>query len=217
MIMQFSLPFIDIIIFAVIAVFLIYRLKNILGQKTGFDPSDDESKNHKERIEASNVLDFEQTGSAKNLNQLDEDLKKIKNIDKDFSVEEFISGAKIFFEMVVKAFVSGDLNKIKDYIKTSLLEDFQSAVNERVKDNETLIINIKKVVNIIIKDVRINKNNVSIRVLFETDQIKVLKDKNNVIIDGNPKKVIKVKDIWLFERNIASQNKNWTLIETATE
>ena len=119
--------------------------------------------------------------------------------------------------MVIKAFVSGDLNKIKDYIKTSLLDDFQSAINEREKDNETLIINIKKVVNIIIKDVRINKNNVSIRVLFETDQIKVLKDKNNVIIDGNPRKVIKVKDIWLFERNIASQNKNWTLIETATE
>ena len=216
MIMQFSLPFIDIIIFAVIAVFLIYRLKNILGQKTGFDPSEDESKNHK-GIKASNVLDFAKTESAKNLNQLDEDLKKIKNIDKDFSVEEFISGAKIFFEMVVKAFVSGDLNKIKDYIKISLLDDFQSAINEREKDNETLIINIKKVVNIIIKDVRINKSNVSIRVLFETDQIKVLKDKNNKIIDGNPRKVIKVRDIWLFERNIASQNKNWTLIETATE
>ena len=215
--MQFSLPFIDIIIFAVIAVFLIYRLKNILGQKTGFDSSEDESKNHKKRIEASNVLDFVQAGSAKNSTHLNDDLNKIKNIDKDFSVEEFISGAKIFFEMVVKAFVSGDLNKIKDYIKTSLLDDFQSAVNERVKDNETLIINIKKVVNIIIKDVSINKNNVSIRVLFETDQIKVLKDKNNVIIDGNPRKVIKVKDIWLFERNIASQNKNWTLIETATE
>ena len=215
--MQFSLPFIDIIIFAVIAVFLIYRLKNILGQKTGFDPSEDELKNHKERTEESNVLDFAKTGSAKNLNQLDEDLKKIKNIDKDFSVEEFISGAKIFFEMVVKAFVSGDLNKIKDYIKTSLLDDFQLAVNEREKDNETLIINIKKVVNIIIKDVTINKNNVAIRVLFETDQIKVLKDKNNVIIDGNPRKIIKVKDLWSFERNIASQNKNWTLIETATE
>ena len=215
--MQFSLPFIDIIIFAVIAVFLIYRLKNILGQKTGFDPSDDESEKHKERIQASNVLNFEQKGSAKNSNQLDDKLYKIKNIDKDFSVDEFISGAKIFFEMVVKAFVSGDLNKIKDYIKTSLLDDFQSAINEREKDNETLIINIKKVVNIIIKDVRINKNNVSIRVLFETDQIKVLKDKNNVIIDGNPRKVIKVKDIWMFERNIASHNKNWTLIETATE
>ena len=215
--MQFSLPFIDIIIFAVIAVFLIYRLKNILGEKTGYDPSEDDSKKPHKSKESSNVLDFSDKKRSQHLNEIDKNLNKLKSMDRDFSFDEFISGAQIFFEMVVKAFVKGDLNNIKNYIKPNLLNDFQSAINEREKDNETLIINVKKIENVIIKDVKINKNNVEIRVLFETDQTKVLKDKNNTIIDGNIRKVIKVRDIWLFERDFGSENKNWTLIETATE
>ena len=68
-----------------------------------------------------------------------------------------------------------------------------------------------------IKDILINKNNVSIKVLFESDQIKVLKDQKNTVIDGNLRKVIKVKDIWMFDRNFTLKNKNWTLVETSTE
>lgn len=215
--MQFSLPFIDIIIFAVIAVFLIYRLKNILGEKTGYDPAEDESKERNKIRESSNVLDFSKKQKTKKASSLDNRLNEIKLLDNQFSVDEFISGAKIFFEMVVNGFVKGDLNNIKNYVKPTLLDNFQSAIDDREKDGETLIINIKKIDNVTIKDILINKNNVSIKVLFESDQTKVLKDKKNTIIDGNLRKVIKVKDIWMFERNFTSENKNWTLVETATE
>ncbi len=215
--MQFSLPFIDIIIFAVIAVFLIYRLKNILGEKTGYDPAEDESKEHNKIKESSNVLDFSKKQKTKNASGLGNKLDEIKLLDKQFSVDEFISGAKIFFEMVVKGFVKGDLNNIKNYVKPTLLNNFQSAIDDREKDGETLIIDIKKIDNVTIKDILINKNNVSIKVLFESDQTKVLKDQKNTVIDGNLRKVIKVKDIWMFERNFTLKNKNWTLVETSTE
>ncbi len=66
----------------------------------------------------------------------------------------------------------------------------------------------------IIKSITINNNIINIEVLFESNQIKALKDKNNKVIDGDLKKVILVKDLWTFERDVTSENKNWTLIET---
>ena len=92
--MQFSLPFIDIIIFAIIAVFLIYRLKNILGEKTGFDPANDENKKYKQEKNTSNVIDLVKNRKA---NTIDQKIALIVNLDDNFSPNDFLEGAKIFF------------------------------------------------------------------------------------------------------------------------
>ena len=209
--MQFSLPFIDIIIFAIIAVFLIYRLKNILGEKTGYDPADDDNKKYKQEKSASNVVELV---NSKNANTIEEKIALIIKLDNSFSPNEFLEGAKIFFGMVVKSFVDGNLENIKSYVKSSLVDNFQTAISERLKEKETLIIDIIKIQNTEIKDVSINNNIINIQVLFESKQIKALKDKNNKVIDGDIKKDILVKDLWKFERDIKSIDKNWTLIET---
>ena len=211
--MQFSLPFIDIIIFAIIAIFLIYRLKNILGEKTGFDSSEEDQKKQLNQTDTSNVVEFSKQNN-KDLSIIDQKILEIKKLDNSFLTDEFLSGAKIFFEMVIKSFVEGDLKNIKQYVKSTLIKDFQKAISERIKDKESLIINIEEIQNTIIKDIKINKSNVKIQVLFESKQIKALKDKNNEIIDGDLSKVITVKDLWRFEKDINSNNKNWTLIET---
>ena len=209
--MQFSLPFIDIIIFAIIAVFLIYRLKNILGEKTGYDPADDERKKYKQEKNVSNVIDLVKNKKA---NTINEKIALIINLDNNFSPNEFLDGAKIFFGMVVKSFVDGNLEDIKNYVKSTLIDNFQTAISERLKEKETLIIDIIKIQNTEIKDVSIRDSVINIQVLFESKQIKALKDKNNKVIDGNMKKEILVRDLWKFERDIKSSDKNWTLIET---
>ena len=96
--MQFSLPFIDIIIFAIIAVFLIYRLKNILGEKTGYDPADDKDKKYRQGKNISNVVDLV---NNKNPKTLDDKIAAIINLDNNFITNEFLDGAKIFFGMVM--------------------------------------------------------------------------------------------------------------------
>ena len=210
--MQLSLPFIDIIIFAIIAVFLIYRLKNILGEKTGFDPSENQAKKYSKQNKVSNVLEL--PTQKNDLNNFDKKLLQIKSLDNNFSSDEFIQGAKIFFEMVIKSFVQGDLSSIKSYVKDNLIKDFQSAITDRIKDEEILIIDIENIQSTTIKDITIHKSIVKIQVLFESLQIKALKDKHNKIIDGDLDKSILVKDLWKFERNMTSDNKNWTLVET---
>ena len=209
--MQFSLPFIDIIIFAVIAIYLIYRLKNILGQNTGFDQkSESENLDNKK---FNNVVKLKNLNASKDKSIHE---KKIKTIDETFSEDEFIDGAKVFFKMVIENFVKGNLSSISKYISKDLLKSFEKAIKDRNNDNEILIIDLLNIKSISIQNVEISNKKVKISVLFETEQIKALKDQNNKIIDGNLKTSITVRDIWGFEKDIKSTDVNWTLVETGT-
>ena len=205
--MQNGLPYLDILIFAIIAVFLIFRLKNILGTKTGFEDSNF-NKNKTEKNIANVVsIDTKKTTHSK-------ETLKIKEIDKTFDHIQFIEGSQIFFKMILDAFVEGNLDKVKEFIKPSVLKNFNFAIKERNKESETLIINLKIINKTEIFSSEISKTVLRISVLFESFQIKALKDKDNNLIDGDLNKEILVKDIWVFERKINYSNPNWTLIET---
>ena len=210
--MQFSLPFIDILIFAIIAVFLIFRLKNILGAKTGFDPAENNEKNVKKQKDFSNVINF--TKEHETTSKIQIKINELKKMDNSFSIDEFVSGANIFFDMIINGFVNGDLTDVKQYVKPKLYNNFKNAIEERIKDNEELIINVKKINNTVINEIKILKVNVKITVLFESLQIKALKDENGKIIDGNINEEILVKDLWTFEKDLNSNDKNWVLVET---
>ena len=117
--------------------------------------------------------------------------------------------------MVIDCFVKGNLKNIVDYIDVKLIKNFQSAIDDRLAENESLKIEIMKMISIQIKDVTEIKNFLRISVLFETEQIKVLKDKKGNIIDGDQNKSILVKDLWTFEREIQTNDLNWKLVETS--
>ena len=102
---------------------------------------------------------------------------KIKEIDKDINTIQFIEGSQIFFKMVLDAFVEGNLDKVKEFIKPSVLKNFNFAIKERNKESETLIINLKIINKTEIFSSEISKTVLRISVLFESFQIKALKDK----------------------------------------
>ena len=116
--------------------------------------------------------------------------------------------------MVLKSFVSGNLDNVKDFIKPSVLKSFKNAIDDRNKENETLIIDLISIEKNKIVSSAITKSSIKINVVFETLQITALMDKNEKIIDGDIDKEIIVKDEWVFEKKIKDQNPNWTLIET---
>ena len=210
--MQSGLPYLDILIFGVIAVFLILRLKNILGSKTGYDSSDIEKENKEKDF--SNIIPLKSDKNTANFDQKNKDLDKIIEIDETFDVVDFLSGSRTFFKMVLESFTNGDLNTVKNFIKPSVLESFKNAIDERNKDNETLIINLKSIEKNEIISHKITKTVVKITVAFESKQIIALIDKNDELIDGNMEKEIVVKDEWVFERKINYKNPNWSLVET---
>ena len=210
--MQSGLPYLDILIFGVIAVFLILRLKNILGTKTGYDNSDVEKENKDKNF--SNVIPLQSDKNNIIYDQKNKDLDIIKEVDETFNVVDFLSGSRTFFKMVLESFTNGDLNTIKNFIKPSVLESFKNAINDRNKDNETLIIDLKSIEKNEILSHKITKTVVRITVAFESKQIIALMDKNDVLIEGDMEKEIVVKDEWVFERKINYKNPNWSLVQT---
>ena len=206
--MQNTFPYLDILIFGVIAIFLIFRLKNILGTKTGFEETNTNEKNKDKQF--TNVVSLE--SKKNNLENIE--INKILEVDPKFDVSNFLTGSKTFFEMVLNSFVNGNLDDVKDFIKPSVLKSFKFAIEERNKENESLIIDLKSIQeNKIIKST-ITKSSIKINVRYKSLQIRVLMDKNKKIIDGDDKKEILVKDEWVYERKIKDENPNWMLIET---
>ncbi len=206
--MQNSFPYLDILIFGVIAIFLIFRLKNILGTKTGFEETSINKKDQDKKF--TNVVSLE---TKKNISK-DTEIDKILEVDPKFNVSDFLSGSKTFFEMVLNSFVNGNLDNVRDFIKPSVFKSFKIAIEERNKENELLVIDLKSIQeNKIIKST-ITKSSIKINVRYKSLQIRALMDKNKNIIDGDDKKEILVKDEWVYERKINDKNPNWTLIET---
>jgi predicted lipid-binding transport protein (Tim44 family) len=206
--MQNNLPYIDILIFGIIAVFLIYRLKNILGTKTGFEKSNINEKTQDKQF--NNVVSLK---SEKNdLNN--KELNDILNVDPNFNINDFLSGSKNFFKMVLESFVSGNLENIKNFTKPSVIKSFKTAIDERNSDQETLIIDLKSIKENKITKAKITRSSIKLNVIFETFQVRALLDKNDKIIDGDNENEILVKDEWVFEKKVNDNNPNWTLVET---
>lgn len=206
--MQSSFPYFDILIFGVIAVFLILRLKNILGTKTDTHNQDINKKETSKNF--SNIIPLK---AKKNNGDLKE-IEKILKVDPQFQVNEFLSGSTTFFKMVLESFANGNVENIAQYLKPSVLKSFKIAINERLNEKETEIIELNSIQKNEIRSVSITKTSIKINVLFETFQVRALMNKDSKVIDGDKDNEILVKDEWVFERKINSNNPNWILIET---
>ena len=206
--MQSSFPYFDILIFGVIAVFLILRLKNILGTKTDTHNQDINKKETSKNF--SNIIPLK---AKKNIGDLKE-IEKILKTDPQFQVNEFLSGSTTFFKMVLDSFANGNVENIAQYLKPSVLKSFKIAINERLNEKETEIIELNSIQKNEIRSVSITKTSIKISVLFETFQVRALMNKDSNVIDGDKDNEILVKDEWVFERKINSNNPNWILIET---
>ena len=206
--MQNSFPYIDILIFGIIAIFLIFRLRNILGTKTDIDDNNINEKKTNKKF--TNVVPLK----VKEDQIYSNEIEKIIEVEPEFNIENFLFGAQAFFEMVLKSFVSGNLEDKKNYTKPSVLKSFKNAIDDRAKEKESLIIELKSIKTNKILTTTVNKTSIKISVFFETLQIRALMDKDDKIIDGDNDKEVLVKDEWIFERKIKSENLNWILIET---
>ena len=206
--MQSSFPYFDILIFGVIAVFLILRLRNILGTKTDANNQDINKRETSKNF--SNIVPFKEKRENGDLKEIE----KILKADPQFKVDDFLAGSKTFFKMVLESFANGNVDNIAPYLKTSVLKSFKSAIDERIKEKETEIIELNSIKKNEIRSVGITKISIKISVFFETLQVRALMNKDSKVIDGDKDNEILVKDEWVFERKINSDNPNWVLIET---
>ena len=193
--MSYSFEYIDIILLAMIAGFIVLRLRGILGKKTGFE--EDLASSFPQ--EANEI----KSQTIQNSENFDENAK-----------QEFLKGAKIAYETIITNFSNGKLKDIKSLLDKNVYQQFDDAIRDReVKklSSETTFIGINSAE---IKEHQQNKNMLEVTVEFVSEIISCMKDKENKIISGDPEKVKKVHDIWKFSKDSRSHNPNWFLIDT---
>ena len=202
-------PFLDIIILGLLALFLGFRLKNLLGDRSGYgeDVNNLETYNEK-KPDNNNVINLNKKKIS------GEGLEVLKKGDPNFSEEEFIIGAKQAFKIIIEAFVDSDVEKLKPLIDYELLKSFTKSISEREARQEKQFVDIISIIKLDIINISLNDNVASISIKIESEQIKYTIDKNDKIIDGNKEVSEIIKDKWVLERDISSNNPNWKLVET---
>jgi len=229
--------FLDIysLIFLVLAIAILFRLRSVLGRRTGnerqpFDPYS--SRDRDEAPESDNVITLP-GADRRDEEEEDEDegdrrvdrlapagsalntaLKTVLSADRSFNPAEFVNGAKSAYEMIVTAFAQGDRKTLKPLLSDDVYDGFVSAIDEREARGEMVdstFVGIQKaeIVEAALKD---KMSHLTVR--FQSELISATRNKAGEVIDGDPNKVVDVVDIWTFARDVTSRNPNWKLIAT---
>ena len=194
--------FIDIILLAMFAGFIILRLRNILGRKTGHQEKQ-MSRYFPRGMEV--LKDIENNEAIKSGN-VDEEAKK-----------QFLKGADVAYEQIIVAFAKGDKKLLKSLLGKEIFEDFSKVLDDRKKNlhkYETTFIGVKSSKVLEFKKI---ENIYRVTVNFVSEIITCVKDKNNKIIEGNPDVIKTVNDVWKFSKNMWSQDPTWYLVETSNK
>ena len=198
--MSYSFEYIDIILLAMIAGFIFLRLRGILGKRTGFEG--------KAPAQFEEVLKKVKIDQSKKINQ---------NFD-DEAKKEFLKGAKIAYETIITDFSDND-NKIttsKPLLNKDIYNQFNQALKERNDRGHYAEITFIGINSAVVKDHKKEGNILNVTVDFIAEVITCIRDKEKKIISGDPEKIKKIYDTWVFSRDTTSVNPNWQLINILT-
>ena len=197
--MNYSFEYIDIILLAMIAGFIFLRLRGILGKRTGFEgKSNPQFKEILKNVKVDNL-------KKKVVNTFDQDAQK-----------EFLKGARIAYETIITDFSDND-NKIttsKPLLDKQIYNQFTQALNERKEKGYFAEITFIGINSAEIKEHKKNGNILKVTVNFIAEIITCIKDKDKNIISGDPERIKKIYDTWVFSRDTTSPNPNWLLVNT---
>lgn len=240
-----SFQFIDIIFFAMIAVFLILRLRGVLGKRDGNDgagfrdlfnqdPAEGESAQENEKNNIVNLSQrnvkaeaSENTRANDNQNEIDTsateaeddsplaaDYAQLRRNDPSFNDEDFAVGARVAFEMILKAYSSADLDSLKPLLSNEVYGNFAKAIQDREQAGHVMEDTLVGIMKSEIVEAYMEGRNAHVTVKFVSEQVNAIRDENGDVVEGNPNAVLTVTDFWTFARDTKKTDPNWFLVAT---
>ena len=204
------MPFIDILIFAVIAVLLVLRLRSVLGQKTGYEDQS-RGKETAERFEQKPIPIRPDVQAAANDGH---GMDALRRAEPSFSEAQFLHGAKAAFGIILSAYAEGDMAQLKRLLSYDLLQSFTQSIQQRASDGEALSITIEDISHVSILNAQVFDNIASVTVDFHPTQTRMITDEGGNVIEDEGTGKLELVDIWTFERDLTLSDPNWKLAET---
>jgi len=232
--------FIEIVILAAVAAIFIFKLRSVLGKRTGhekrpdFDPfkqnedaagpGDDKviqlpERGRAARLDETELLQPEEAAAEAEAEEIDDSplgagLTQIRLADRDFDPKGFVAGARGAFEMIIGAFAAGDVKALRPLLANDVYDDFSGAIKDREARKESLETTLIGITAADLIEAEMQQKTAFVTVKFVSEQVNVTRDAEGRIVDGDPNHVAKVTDIWTFARNTRSRDPNWALVAT---
>lgn len=228
--MSGGFQFIDIVLFALVAAFLIFRLRSVLGRRDGHQgPTQDpfRSRPGQEKADSDkDVIRLPERGepaaapvpadpvSDPAPSSLQAGLTQIKIADPSFNEQDFTAGASVAFEMILTAYVAGDTAALKPLLSAEVFGNFAKSIDERKAAGEVLETTLVSIQKADIEEAYMAGRTAHVTVRFVSEQVTVTRNAAGEAIEGDPDRVIPVTDLWTFARDTKSRDPNWALVAT---
>ncbi len=218
--------FIDIILFAMIAAFLILRLRSVLGrrQDNGGPPSDPFSRGPQSEPQEDNVVQLPDQSEPLDIDAepakrepatpLEAGFTQIRIADPAFDHEEFLVGARTAFEFIIQAFAEGDTETLESLLNDEVYRNFLSAIRSREAANETLENTLVRIRAADAIEAYMDGAVAFVTMKIVSEQVNVTRDAAGEVTDGDPGHITEITDIWTFGRDTNSRDPNWELVAT---
>ncbi|MCE8507293.1 Tim44 domain-containing protein [Ruegeria pomeroyi] len=213
-------PLIQLLVLAGIAIFLILRLKSVLGTREGFEkppvPKQPENRARRDFEVIEGGPDRDITDHVPEDSPQAQALAAMKRIEPAFSVSEFVQGARGAYEMIVMGFERGNLDEIEPFLAEDVFETFVGVVAAREDQGLTIEAEFVGVRETAIQDVHFDKdgNRAEITMRFVGELTSVVRDRGGDVVEGSPTTVKRQKDVWTFARVMGTDDPNWLLVAT---
>ncbi len=244
--MENGSQFFEIILYALIAVFLILRLRSVLGKRDGHEGGyhDPFRRNKQDQAESDNddnvvhLPSHPETDQADDLSEdvygyVDDDESEEEVLDENdplsagiiqicladpsFDQKEFVSGARIAFEVILGAYAVCDTGTLKGLLSSEVYENFKGAIENRSQAGETLEETLVGIKSAQIVEAFMDDDDANVTVKFVSEQIMAVRDEAGDIIEGSPDKIVANTDYWTFSRDTRNSDPNWILVATASQ
>lgn len=217
----------SLVFFAVVVAFLAFRLRNVLGRRTGnerprpgFGPMSFRAPPQPQTppTGAGPVIDATATPVSPAAPSaplpLADGLARVKSADRNFDERIFLQGARGAFEIIVNAFAAGDTAALKPLLSEDVYRSFADAIAQRQAAKETHETTLMTVKAVDLVEAGVSGTIASATVKFISDQVNVTRAADGTVVDGNPDQVVEKTDFWTFARDVRSRDPNWQLVAT---
>lgn len=216
-----SAAVIQLLVLAGIAIFLILRLRSVLGTRDGFEtpaarPTDSAAANRRDFEVIEGGVDSDITDHVEDGSKAAKDLAAMKMAEPGFNVSEFLHGARGAYEMILMAFERGDIDEIKPFLSEDVFESFAEVVAAREAQGLVVEAEFIGLREMTLQDASFNRSSGEgeLSVRFVSEMTSVVRNAAGDIIEGNPNEYKRQKDVWSFARIMGSDDPNWILVAT---
>lgn len=216
-------PFLDIVFFAMLAIFLGLRLRSVLGRRTGTEKRQPDPFKPQEPAAPAedNVVRLPERDrralaqlAGENDTPLARGLQQIHRTDPSFDEAGFVGGARAAFEMIVTAFAKGDLDQLRPLLADEVFANFKAAIDARKAKGEVLETNLIGITSAELIDADVIGTTAKVTVRFVSEQANVTRSADGKVVDGDANQIVTITDLWSFARDLTSGDPNWALVET---